>query len=206
MWRWGVSGLAVGLGLNFRLGARNGRAVGILIGASVGVAVMPFASFIGRGPGFLVAAVLALAVGLMEGLGTSRLRGYRDAVLESLLVSTLLGLGLAFSPLGPNGLVVSLWCVPANAILAGFFSRDSSGRRFARPPNWLLASYLAVFALIVLVTSVERHPRRPLPEALVIAAVTAVLVPVAVFCSAWRLAAWLRPRLRVYLQLADYLR
>ena len=61
-----------------------------------------------------------------------------------------------------------------------------------------------MFGLIVLVTSVERHP--PLPEALVIAAVTAVLVPVAVFCSAWCLAAWLRPRLRVYLQLADYLR
>lgn len=37
---------------------------------------------------------LALAIGLCDGLGSSRIEGYRDATLETLTIAVLLGLGL----------------------------------------------------------------------------------------------------------------
>lgn len=201
-----VSGLAVGLGLCLRLGERNGRLIGILVGALVGVATTLIAAGYSANPGPLIPPVLALAVGLMEGLGPSRSAGYREAARESLLVSGLLGFGLLLGPLGILGAVGALVVVPATTFYAGFFGRDSSGRGFPRPPLLLLAAFLAMFVLVTLISVLEARPDRPLPEAALRAASTLILVPLPVFLGARALAGFLRPRLRVYLDLAEYLR
>lgn len=205
-----VSGLAVGLGLCLRLGERNGRLVGILVGALVGVAATLIAAGISANPGPLIPPVLALAVGLMDGLGPSRLAGYREAFRESLLVSGLLGFGLLLGPLGVSGAIGALVVVPATTLYAGLsaglLDREAPGRRFARPPLPLLAAFAAMFVLVTLISAFEARPDRPFPEAALRAAASLILVPLPVFLGARALAGFLRPRLRVYLDLAEYLR
>ncbi len=86
----------------------------------------------------------ALAIGLIDGLGTSRLRGYREAGLESLTMAVLLGIGLmpALYSVSPtiyaHALVFSLCHVPQIALIAGYFNRNREGRRYSRPPAWLI--------------------------------------------------------------------
>ena len=48
----------------------------------------------GNAVGSLVPPLVALAVGLVDGLGTSRLRGYRDAGFEALIMVGLIRVGL----------------------------------------------------------------------------------------------------------------
>lgn len=201
-----VSGLAVGLGLCLRLGERNGRLIGILVGALVGVAATLIAAGFSANPGPLVPPVLALAIGLMDGLGPSRIAGYREAARESLLVSGLLAVGLLLGPLGVLGAVAALVVVPTTTLYAGFLGPDASGRRFSRPPLLLLAAFAAMFVLVTLISTLEAQAPRSLAEAAFRAASTLVLVPLPVFLGARALAGFLRPRLRVYLDLAEYLR
>lgn len=153
---------------------------------------------------------LALAIGLVDGLAASRLRGYREALLESLTLSVLLGIGLlpalyAVSPtLYAYALAISLGCVPQNALIAGYFSRDREGRRYSRPPAWLI---LAVFVAVVFLVAVDQVGSEStlLNTTLGIVVSTLFVVP-AFFLSARAVSIWLQPRLRVYLELTEYLR
>lgn len=103
-----VCGVAVGVGLGLRLGERNGRSVGILVGSALGAAATLLASRAALSPGWLVPPLLALALGLMDGLGSARLRGYREALRESLLISLVLGFGALFGRLPVSGLAAAL--------------------------------------------------------------------------------------------------
>lgn len=201
-----VCGVAVGVGLGLRLGERNGRSVGILVGSALGAAATLLASRAALSPGWLVPPLLALALGLMDGLGSARLRGYREALRESLLISLVLGFGALFGRLPVSGLAAALACAPVNALVAGFFGRDPEGRRFTRPPWWLLLAVAVMFAAVATVTALEDHAAPSIPSSLGVAAASLLLVPAAVFLAARTAAVWLRPRLRVYSELADYLR
>lgn len=69
-------GLAVGIGLGLRTGEQIGRSAGILIGTVTGIATVLLAGLMpGTAVIWIVPPLLALAVGMVDGLGTSRLRG-----------------------------------------------------------------------------------------------------------------------------------
>ena len=197
------AGFAVGVGLNLRMGARGGRPAGMLIGSGIGVIVALLAGLLPSRLGFLFVAAptLPLAVGLCDGLGSSRIRGYREATLETLTIAVLLGLA-APVPAGA-GVVVTLFCVPTTALIAGYFNHDLQGRRYARPPWLLIIGSLAAMVTGVVVGSLEGTD---MVAGIILAPVMLLMVPVATFLSARGLALWLQPRLRVYLQLVDYLR
>ena len=59
---------------------------GTLIGTVVGMVAALLAGLI---PRYTIASLLALAVGLVDGLGTSRLRGCREAGIEALIGNDL---------------------------------------------------------------------------------------------------------------------
>ena len=81
-------GLAVGIGISLRTRERISRSAGILIGAVVGMVVALLTGLIpGSGVGLLVPPLVGLASGLADGFGTSRLRGYREAGVEALIVA-----------------------------------------------------------------------------------------------------------------------
>ena len=205
------SGLAIGVGLSLRMGERNGLSVGILVGWAAGIVNTLFAGLLpGNALGPIIVPTLALAIGLVDGLGASRLRGYREAVLESLTMSVLLGIGLlpalyAVSPtLYTYALVISLGCVPQNALVAGYFNRDREGRRYSRPPAWLI---LGVFVAVVLLVAVDQvGSESTLPISVVSIVVFTLFVVPAFFLAARALSVWLQPRLRVYQELTEYLR
>jgi len=199
------SGLAIGVGLSLRMGDRNGLSVGILVGWAAGVMAALVAGLIpDDGLGVIIPPVLALAIGLIDGLGASRLSGYREAGLESAAVSVLLGVGL-LPALSWAALVISLCCAPQAALIAGGFNRDREGRRSSRPPTWLVLSLLAAVALGTLVDQSAPVQRSVLTSVVNIVLLTMV-IPVAVFLPARATAVWLQPRLRMYLQLTEYLR
>ena len=201
-----VCGVAVGVGLGLRLGERGGRSVGILVGSALGAAATLLAGRAALSPGWLIPPLLALALGLMDGLGSARLLGYREALRESLLISLVLGFGALFGRLPVSGLAAALACAPVNALVAGFFGRDPDGRRFTRPPWWLLLAVAVMFAAVATVTVLDGRPAPSIPRSLGVAAASLLLVPAAVFLAARTAAVWLRPRLLVYSELADYLR
>ena len=152
---------------------------------------------------------MALTVGLVDGLGTSRLRGYREAGFESLTVCALAGAGL-LPALGRSAVAVFL-IFPAVALAAGYFNRDAEGRRHSRPPAALMLGALAALALTVVVSMLElRQQSVTLIEAgmwtAAISITGMVVVPVGVFLSARAFAVWLQPRLQTYVQLVEYLR
>ena len=181
-----IAGLMVGVGLHLRVGARSGRSVGILIGSAVGVATALIAGLVPGDPwGFLLAPLLALAIALVDRLGAAPLTGYREAAAEAATLSSLIGLGFGvlFWREGVVPLVGSLCLAPQTALMAGFFGQNREGRRYARPPLWLLLPALAVFALIVVITMSEQSGRPSVPDALASAAILAVGAPVAVFLS-----------------------
>lgn len=140
-------GFAMGVGLSLRMGQRGGRSTGILIGSAIGIlAALTSAVTTGSsGVLFVVSPVLVpLALGLIDGLGPSRLSGYRETSIAALTVTALLGIGL----LPGFGVVVLilLLCVPQSALIAGYFNRTSAilGRRCgcssrSSPPWSLLA-------------------------------------------------------------------
>ena len=85
-------GIAVGVGVGLRGGSLSGPWTGILIGSIVGVASALIAGLLPwDGWVFLVLPVLALAVGLIDGIGGSSLSGYRDVRREAFIVSVLDG-------------------------------------------------------------------------------------------------------------------
>ena len=204
-------GLAVGVGLSLRMRERVGRSAGILVGGIAGMAAALLAGLVpGNGVLWIVPPLVALAVGLVDGLGTSRLQGYRHAAMEALTMSTLVGVGL-LPALGVGGLLSCLLITPPTALVAGAFTASPAGRRLARPPVFLALGSIAVLAYVA---DGVVHQRlldgQLLPDALRNAAwrvpVAMVALPIVVFLAARTAAIWLQPRLQVYRQLAEYLR
>ncbi len=205
------SGVAIGVGLSLRMGERNGLSVGILVGCAAGVMSALVAGLLpGTGLGPIIGPILALAIGLIDGLGTSRLRGYREAGLESLTMAVLLGIGLmpALYSESPTiyayALVISLCHVPQIALIAGCFNRNREGRRYSRPPAWLLLALLAALVLGVAVDQVGSESS--FQNSVLSVIVLTLVIPPAVFLPARAVSIWLQPRLRMYLQLTEYLR
>ena len=204
-------GLAVGIGISLRTCERTGRSAGILVGTAVGMAAALLAGLIpGNAIGSLVPPLVAFAVGLVDGLGTSRLRGYREAGIEALVMAALIGIGL----LPVIGLTWAIRCfvaAPVTALIAGALSDSPGGRRFARPRTLVVLASLAAIAVAMQGIAGEDIGRGvPLADALVraVASVTTLLiaVPAVVFLLARAGAVWLQPRLQVYQQLTEYLR
>ena len=80
-----------GIGISLRTRERIGRSAGGLVGT---VAGMVAAGLIpGNAIGSLVPPLGAFALGLADELGTSRLRGYREAGIEALIVTGLIAVG-----------------------------------------------------------------------------------------------------------------
>ena len=205
------SGVAIGVGLSLRMGERNGLSVGILVGWAAGVMSTLVAGLLpGNGLGPVIGPILALAIGLIDGLGTSRLRGYREAGLESLTMAVLLGIGLmpALYSVSPTiyayALVISLCHVPQIALIAGYFNRNREGRRYSRPPAWLLLAVLTALVLCVAVDQVGSE--NSFLNSVLSVIVLTLVVPPAVLLPARAASVWLQPRLRVYLELTEYLR
>lgn len=211
-------GLAVGVGVGLRGGSPGGLRTGILV---VG---MITALLAGESPwdGYiaLVAPVVGLSVGLIDGLRGSALSGYRDIGRETLIVSFLVGLG--FLPVVGLGRPLQTiffvpWTVllfaPWTVLIAGLLSQRREGWRDARPPRLLVIGVVVLQGYVVFTTLSE--VLRQIPEgmpATVVAwpiawSVAIPLVgPVAAFVVGRAATTWLKPRLRMYGQLADYLR
>lgn len=202
-----LSGIAVGVGLNLRMGAHNGRSVGILIGAAVGVTAGLIAGLIPQNPwGQLIPPILALAIGLTDGLGETRIRGYREAFHEATLLSGLLGLGLL---LVPDGIVAAMGCammIAPNTLIVGFCNRNHAGKRYTRPPIVLIVAFAGVYAVITYLVMHEGGVHRSVEIGLLSAFWSLLALPVPIFLAARTFAIWVQPRLRLYVQLADYLR
>ena len=203
-------GLAFGVGVGVRGGPKGGPGTGILVGSIVGIATALFAGvFPYTGPGWLIPPILALAIGLIDGLRSS-LRGYRDASRETLIVSALLALGLF--PL-VIALGVSQWSVrllivvfvlnPWTALLAGLLSRHREGWLDPRPPRLLVLGAAALPPMVALGLLVEGLDPSQVAWRLPVMLVGA---PATTFLLGRTAMVWLRPRLRVYSRLADYLR
>ena len=196
-------GFALAVGLSLRMGQRSGRSTGILIGSAVGIlAALVTAVTTGTlGVLAIVSPVLVpLALGLIDGLGPSRLSGYRETSIAALTVTALLGVGL----LPGFGVVVFilLLSVPHSALIAGYFNRNPEGQRHSRPPVWLLLVFLAT---VVIIGAIGVGDSGWLQTVLLIPLITLV-VPTVIFLSSRAFAIWLQPRLNVYVQLVEYLR
>ena len=204
-------GLAVGVGLSLRMREGIGRSAGVLVGAVAWAAAALLAGLVpGNGVMWIVPPLVALAVGLVDGLGTARLHGYRDAAVETLTMSGLIGAGL-WPALGLGGILSCFFVTPPTALIAGALTLGPAGRRFPRPPLLLALGSAAVLGFgIDGVMHEGLRGGQPRADALLRAAVTVplamVAVPIAVFAAARAAANWLRPRLEVYRQLAEYLR
>ena len=204
-------GLAVGVGLGLRMRDGIGRSAGVLVGAVAGMAAALLAGLVpGNGVMWIVPPLVALAVGLVDGLGTARLHGYRDAAVETLALSTLIGAGL-LPALGIGGLLSCFLVTPPTALIAGALTGGAAERRFPRLPLLLALGSVAVLGFgIDGVMHEGLRGGQPRADALLRAAVTVpvamVGIPIAVFLAARAAANWLQPRLEVYRQLVEYLR
>lgn len=206
VWTGVGCGVAIGIGVGLRGGSRIGPWTGVLVGSIVGVVTALIAGGLpGDGWMWLLPPVLALAVGLIDGLGEIALSGYRDVTRETFIVSALVFVG--FLP-GP-GLIplVTVFLVPWIALLVGLLCHRRKGWRDARPPRLLVLGAVAVFALTVrgLAIEMEGAPNRLRYMAWMVP-LTMVAVPAAAFVVGRTAITWLGPRVRVYGQLADYLR
>ena len=204
-------GLAFGVGVGLRGGPRGGPWTGILVGAIVGIATallvggLPF-----NGMGWLLPPILALAVGLIDGLGASSLSGYRDVTRETLVMSAMLALGLLPSRLMLVGFIWSLWMLallllltPWIVLVAGLLSQHREGWRDPRPPRWLLLAAAVLPPVMVLGLLDEGFP---LSQVAWQVPFMIVAIPASAFLLGRTAMTWLQPRLRVYGRLADYLR
>ena len=206
-------GCAIGVGVGLRGGSRNGLWTGILIGSIVGMIAALIAGVVPGNPWvLLVVPVLALAVGLINGLGRSAFSGYRHVCRETLIMSVLLALGLFpallqggfIDALGPS--IVTVLLTPLIALVAGLLSQRREGWHDARPPRSLVLGAVGVVALILVLGTVEGEFRGAGIEEIVLQLLLMVLFPAAGFLLGRAVTTWLQPRLRVYSQLADYLR
>ena len=196
-------GFAMAVGLSLRMGQRSGRSTGILIGSAVGIlaALVVGVTSNTAGAFFIAPPVLApLALGLIDGLGPSRLSGYRETSIGALMVTALLGFGL-LPGFGVSVFVLLLY-VPQNALIAGYFNRNLEGQLHSRPPVWLLLVFLAA---VVISGGIGVWESGWLQTVLLLP-LWMLVVPTVIFLSARAFAIWLQPRLNVYVQLVQYLR
>ena len=212
-------GIAVGAGVGLRGGSGRGPWTGILIGSIVGVAstlidgLLPYNGWV-----FLVLPVLALSVGLIDGIGGSSLSGYRDVRREVFIVAVLLSLGLCPSVLAsqpfPEGVRTALAVmplpfvlVPWTTVLVGLLCRRRAGWRDARPPRMLFLGAVALpVVLTVLLALGLADEGATIWELVTLVPLALLVFPTAAFLLGRTAIAWLRPRLRVYGHLAEYLR
>ena len=208
-------GLAVGVGIGLRGG--GGPWTGILVGSIVGIVTALIAGSVpGTEFGRLVPPVLALAVALIAGLRGSSLSGYRDMSRETLIMSVLLALGLLPALMASGNArftAAPLACMPWIALMAGLLSHRRRGWRDARPPRLLVLGAAATFALLLflMVAEIFREVYPIGGSALVLRRIGFLILELAAisvfaFLGGRAVIAWLQPRLRVYRQLADYLR
>ena len=212
-------GIAVGAGVGLRGGSGRVPWTGILIGSIVGVAtalidgLMPY-----EGWGILILPVLALSVGLIDGIGGSSLSGYRDVRREVFIVAVLLSLGLCpsvfMSQPFPESVGVALGVMllpfvllPWTTVLIGLLCHRREGWHDARPPRLLFlgAVALPVF-LTVLLARGAADEGATMWDAVKLVPLALLVLPAAAFLLGRTAITWLRPRLQVYDQLADYLR
>ncbi|MYH08630.1 MAG: hypothetical protein F4143_00395 [Gemmatimonadales bacterium] len=217
-------GLAIGVGIGLRGGAQAGPWMGILIGAIVGIATALVAGVAPR-DGFLVLVppILALAVGMHDGLRETSFSRYRDMSRETFIVSALLALGffLAWIVSGELASAVRLAvapfaCMPWIALISGLLSHRREGWLDTRPPRLLVLSAVLLFAtlLVLLVDEQLGYARNanmipgivPVLQYVGVWGLGLAAVPAATFLLGRTVMIWLQPRLRVYRRLADYLR
>ena len=196
-------GFAIGVGLSLRMGHRSGRSTGILIGSAIGILsalAMGVSTDMSGAFGSSTPVLVPLALGLIDGLGPSRLSGYREASAMALMMTALLGFG--FLPGFGVSVLALLIFVPNNALIAGYFNRDPAGRRYSRPPLWLL---LVLLIAVVISGAIGVWDSGWL-QTLFTLPLFLFLAPAAVFLAARAFAIWMKPRLAVYVQLVEYLR
>ena len=169
------------------------------------MALIAGAQDIAYGPGVYIPPVIGLGVGLIDGLGTQRVRTYREASLESLVMCVLLAVGVA-PALGLPGVVTALFLMPSMALIVGFFSRNATGQRYSRPPAWLLAGTVALSVVIFAGDRIFTEAPSSVWILVATIALTQYSIPTVMFLSGRAAATWLEPRLRVYAQLTEYLR
>ena len=217
-------GVAIGVGVGVRGGARSGPWTGILVGSIVGIVAALLAGLIPGNPfARLAPPLLALAVGLIDGLRGSELLGYRDMARESFVVAVLLSFGLIpawtvqglFStPFGAAGitLVVGVLLMSTGtALAAGLLSHRRTGWRDTRPPLLLVIGpvsiALVIFAGMYSGEFTDAYGLSDIQLALwssVFVAEVAAVTVVVFLIGRWTMS-WLEPRLRVYGYLSDYL-
>ena len=211
-------GLAIGVGIGLRGGSQSGPWIGILVGSIVGIAAALIAGAVPwNGWGVLIPPILALALGLIDGLGGSSLSGYRDMIRETFILSVLLFLGLLPAGIAVGqvgGPVLSIMMVPLLALIAGILSQRRKGWGDARPPRLLLLAAIVVLVLEAVLIASEINVRGVSGTAAIVVllalvlagAVVLIALPAAAFLLGRTAITWLQPRLRVYAYLADYLR
>ena len=212
-------GVAFGVGVGLRGSSRSGAGTGILVGSMVGIATVAIGGVSPlKGPGIIVPPVLALAVGLIDGLRGSSLSGYREAMRETTIVSVLLALGfvpslVATDPKIPGFAVAPLMCMPWIVLVAGLLSRHREEWLDARPPRALILSAVALFVLLFLLLADEKMGQGRFTWDIVsvlrnIGDLSLMLIasPAAAFLLGRAAITWLQPRLRVYGHLTDHLR
>ena len=211
VWLGAGCGLAVGVGVGLRGGARGSLWTGILIGSAVGVVTVLLTSAQFLGWVAIIPFSTPLAIGLIDGLGRSSLSRYRDVSRETFFLAVLLGFGLI-----PAAVVrdVSMWplmaaypllVMPWTALLVGLVCHRRKGWRDARPPRLLVLGAAALPALMG-VAYWFGIMQEDTVLLLIAGILLMVVIPVVTFLAGRAAANWLRPRLEVYGQLAAYLR
>ncbi|MCY3858401.1 MAG: hypothetical protein OXG25_05775 [Gammaproteobacteria bacterium] len=217
-------GIAIGVGVGVRGGSRSGPWTGILVGSIVGVVAALLAGLIPGNPfARLIPPLLALAVGLIDGLRGSDLLGYRDMGRESFVVAALLILGLlpawivqgyfstTYSATGITLIIGVLLMSTGTALAAGLLSHRRVGWRDNRPPLLLFFSAGTIaFVIFAGMFSGEftdayglSNVERAVWSSIYVFEVALVTV-IAFLVGRWSML-WLEPRLRIYGYLADYL-
>lgn len=217
-------GVAIGVGVGVRGGARSGAWTGILIGSIVGMVTALLAGLIPGDPfARLVPPVLALAVGLIDGLRGSELLRYRDMMRESFMVAVLLAVGLVpawsvqglfatrFGAAGITLVLAALLISTGTALAAGLLSHRRTGWSDPRPPLPLVLGALSIALVIYggMFSGVfsDAAGLSKIELALwssVFVIEVAVVTVVAFLIGRWSMI-WREPRLRIYGYLADYL-
>ena len=208
-------GLAMGVGVGLRSGTLSAW-TGILTGSIVGIAAtLITGAWTGWEWVLLVPPVLALAVGLIDGLGRSALCSYRDVNRETFIVAILLSLGLFFALVAqvyvPGTVsrdlfsivpVLPLLFMPWIALIVGVLSHRREGWRNARPPLWMVLRGVVMPALFVLILATGKLDEREI----LFAALGMTILPAVAFLLGRTAITLLRPRLLVYSRLVDYFR
>ena len=223
-------GIGVGVGIVFRGGSQSRPWIGVLIGSIVGMATALCAGGLsGNRWGLIGPSTMALAVGLVVGLDRYSISSYRDVTRETFILAVLLTLGFfpahiangilldvrasGFFSLYTLILVLPVFLTPWIALPAGLLSSRHEGWHDRFPPLPLILGEVALAALFAFLmitgTLVEGRGHSGFSMVLAIAyylGVFGVALPVGAFLLGRAAIAWLRPRLRVYGHLIDYLR